>query len=63
MIVALDDVEITDPTSLGAEVAKYQPGDTVTITSGPLTGTVAELYAEAAGTTSTARIYTLEVQA
>jgi len=32
VIVALDDTEITDPTSLGAAVAKYQPGDTVTVT-------------------------------
>ena len=32
VIVALDGTDITDPTSLGAEVAKYQPGDTVTVT-------------------------------
>jgi S1-C subfamily serine protease len=32
VIVALDDTDITDPTSLGAAVAKYQPGDTVTVT-------------------------------
>ena len=40
-----------------------QPGDAVSITSGPLTGTTAEIYAEVAGTTSTSRLYTLEVQA
>ena len=32
VIVAVDDTDITDPTSLGAEVAKYQPGDVVTVT-------------------------------
>ncbi len=32
VIVAVDDGEITDPTSLGAAVATYQPGDTVTVT-------------------------------
>ena len=32
VIVALDDTDITDPTSLGAAVAEYQPGDTVTVT-------------------------------
>jgi len=32
VIVAIDGTEITDPTSLGAAVATYQPGDTVTVT-------------------------------
>jgi S1-C subfamily serine protease len=32
VIIALDDTDITDPTSLGAAVATYQPGDTVTVT-------------------------------
>ena len=32
VIVALDDTDITDPTSLGAAVATYQPGDAVTVT-------------------------------
>ncbi len=32
VIVAVDDTDITDPTSLGAAVATYQPGDTVTVT-------------------------------
>lgn len=32
VIVAVDDTEITDPTSLGAVIAGYQPGDTVTVT-------------------------------
>jgi putative serine protease PepD len=32
VIVAVDDTDITDPTSLGAEIAKYQPGDVVTVT-------------------------------
>jgi S1-C subfamily serine protease len=32
VIVAVDDTEITDPTSLGAAIATYQPGDTVTVT-------------------------------
>jgi len=32
VIVAVDDNDITDPTSLGAAVATYQPGDTVTVT-------------------------------
>jgi S1-C subfamily serine protease len=32
VIVAIDDTDITDPTSLGAAVAEYQPGDTVTVT-------------------------------
>ncbi len=32
VIVAVDDTDITDPTSLGAAVAEYQPGDTVTVT-------------------------------
>lgn len=40
-----------------------QPGDAVSITSGPLAGTTAEVFAEVAGTTSTSRLYTLEVQA
>mgnify|MGYP001815998157 CR=1 FL=1 len=31
VIVAVDDTEITDPTSLGAAIGKYQPGDTVTV--------------------------------
>lgn len=39
------------------------PGDLVTITAGPLAGTVAEVFAEIAGSTSTCRRYTLEVQA
>lgn len=38
------------------------PGDDVTVTSGPLSGTTAEVYAEVVGTTSTSRRYTLEVQ-
>jgi putative serine protease PepD len=32
VIVAVDDTDITDPTSLGAAIATYQPGDTVTVT-------------------------------
>jgi S1-C subfamily serine protease len=32
VIVAVDDAEITDPTSLGAAIATYQPGDTITVT-------------------------------
>ena len=32
VIVAVDGTEISDPTSLGAAVATYQPGDTVTVT-------------------------------
>jgi len=32
VIVAVDDTEITDPTSLGASIGGYQPGDTVTVT-------------------------------
>lgn len=32
VIVAVDDTEITDPTSLGAAIAGYQPGDIVTVT-------------------------------
>ena len=32
VIVAIDGTEITDPTSLGAAVATYQPGGTVTVT-------------------------------
>ena len=31
VIVAVDDTDITDPTSLGAAIATYQPGDTVTV--------------------------------
>ena len=31
VIVAVDDTDITDPTSLGAAIAGYQPGDTVTV--------------------------------
>jgi len=45
------------------EAGVVQPGDAVTIASGPLAGTTAEIYAEVAGTTSTSRLYTLEVQA
>ena len=33
VIVAVDDTDITDPTSLGAAIAGYQPGDTVTVTA------------------------------
>ena len=32
VIVAVDDTDVTDPTSLGAAIASYQPGDTVTVT-------------------------------
>lgn len=32
VIVAVDDTPITDPTSLGAAIATYRPGDTVTVT-------------------------------
>ncbi len=32
VIVAVDDDEITDPTSLGAVIASHQPGDTITVT-------------------------------
>jgi len=32
VIVAVDDTDVTDPTSLGAAIAGYQPGDTVTVT-------------------------------
>ncbi len=32
VIVAVDDTDITDPTSLGAAIATYQPGDTVAVT-------------------------------
>jgi S1-C subfamily serine protease len=32
VIVAVDGTDITDPTSLGAEIATYQPGDVVTVT-------------------------------
>jgi S1-C subfamily serine protease len=32
VIVAVDDNEITDPTSLGAAIATYQPGDVVSVT-------------------------------
>jgi putative serine protease PepD len=32
VIVAVDDTDITDPTSLGGAIAGYQPGDTVTVT-------------------------------
>ena len=32
VIVDVDGVEITDPTSLGAAIATYQPGDTITVT-------------------------------
>ncbi len=32
VIVAVDDTDITDPTSLGAAIATYQPGDVVTVT-------------------------------
>ena len=32
VIVAVDDTDITDPTSLGAAIAGYQPGDTATVT-------------------------------
>lgn len=42
------------------EVGVIAPGDRVTSSSGPA---VAEVYAEVAGTTSTSRRYTLEVQA
>lgn len=42
------------------EVGVVQPGDRVAATGWP---TVAEVYAEIAGTTSTSRRYTLEVQA
>ena len=31
VIVTVDDTEITDPTSLGAAIATYQPGDTITV--------------------------------
>ncbi len=31
VIVAVDDTEITDPTSLGAAIATYQPGDVITV--------------------------------
>ena len=32
VIVAVDDTDVTDPTSLGAAIAGHQPGDTVTVT-------------------------------
>jgi putative serine protease PepD len=32
VIVAVDDNEITDPTSLGAAIGTYQPGDVITVT-------------------------------
>jgi putative serine protease PepD len=32
VIVAVDDTDITDPTSLGAAIGTYQPGDVVTVT-------------------------------
>jgi S1-C subfamily serine protease len=32
VIVAVDDTDITDPTSLGAAISTYRPGDTVTVT-------------------------------
>ena len=32
VIVAVDDTQITDPVSLGAAVATYQPGDTINVT-------------------------------
>ena len=32
VIVAVDDTGISDPTSLGAAIATYQPGDTITVT-------------------------------
>jgi putative serine protease PepD len=32
VIVAIDDTDITDPTSLGAAIAAYQPGDSVAVT-------------------------------
>jgi S1-C subfamily serine protease len=32
VIVSVDDTEITDPTSLGASIATYQPGDSVRVT-------------------------------
>ena len=32
VIVAVDGSEITDPTSLGAAIATYRPGDTITVT-------------------------------
>jgi putative serine protease PepD len=31
VIVAVDDTDITDSTSLGAAIAVYQPGDTITV--------------------------------
>lgn len=46
-----------------SETGLVQPGDRVTITTGPLAGTVAEVFAEVAGSTMTKRRYTLEVQA
>lgn len=38
------------------------PGDMVTMTSGPLSGAVLDVYAELSGTTSTARRYTCEAR-
>lgn len=32
VIVAVDGTDVTDPTSLGAAIATYQPGDTITVT-------------------------------
>jgi len=31
VIVSVDETEITDPTSLGAAISSYQPGDTITV--------------------------------
>ncbi len=43
--------------------AAVLPGDVVTLTAGPRSGTVAEVYAEVTGTTSVARRYTCEQRA
>lgn len=45
------------------DTGAVQPGDQVTIDTGPMAGALAEVFAEIVGTTSTARVYTLEVQA
>lgn len=43
-----------------SDVPIAAPGDTVTMTSGPMSGAVLDIYAELPGTTSTAHRYTCE---
>jgi putative serine protease PepD len=32
VVTAVDDADVTDPSSLGSAIARYQPGDEVTVT-------------------------------